>query len=154
MKVSSSKICNESNHTKLTFNRGGNSLTLLFTTIFDWIDKINRKRKFTYLAVPGDVQFNQQKLNRSDEVWSLVHWKYGMIKTIRNFIQLGKTSTLTSLLAMIFCWIEKQWMIVMQDECESIKNMEWVELDKHFIQSGKNILTSMSLKISIVSTKQ
>ena len=39
MKVSVSKTCHESNHTKIVFNINTNALNLLFPKMFDLIDK-------------------------------------------------------------------------------------------------------------------
>ena len=58
MKISASKICNESNHTKISFNRIKTAdLTLLLRTIFDWTNEI---------------------MNDKYALWRWVHQKYGM----------------------------------------------------------------------------
>ena len=77
--MSASKIWNESNHTKISSDRKI-YLTLLLPIMFDGINKT---------------------VNESDEVWRLLHRKYGMSRIVRKYIRPKKTD-LTLLLLMMF----------------------------------------------------
>ena len=111
MNVSTSKIWNESNCSKSTFNIFKTALTLLLPKFFTWIDKtINEsdevwrwvhwkyvisqiiwklhaivKNNLSYLVVTNDIKLNQQKMNESDTVRSWVHQTYVMICIIVKF---------------------------------------------------------------------
>ena len=91
MNVSASKICNESIHTKIEFNRGKISLTLILPTMFHW---------------------NEKTMNKSDEVWRWVHQKY-LISRIIKKLYLIKTNNSSYLAVTEDVCLDQQ-----KDECE------------------------------------
>ena len=48
-----------------------------------------------------------ERMNESDEVWSLVHQKYVMSRIIQKLYSIGKTTDITLLLPMMFGWIDE-----------------------------------------------
>ena len=59
-------------------------ITLLFSTMFNWIDK---------------------KMDVSDEIWMSVYQKYGISQIVQTFIQSKPKKSHTLMLLMIFYWI-------------------------------------------------
>ena len=66
IKVGAAKICNKLNHAKITFNQKTTALTLILTTVLDWIDK---------------------GMNDGDAVWRWVHRKNSWVESYENYIQ-------------------------------------------------------------------
>ena len=85
IKVGASKIWNEPNHRKFTFDWKTTAPTLLLPIMFNWIDKT---------------------MNDIDEVWRWVHQKYGMSQIVQKLHSILKTD-LILLLQMMFDWIYK-----------------------------------------------
>ena len=101
MKVSASKICNDSIHKKIAFVRGETARNLLLLTVFDWINKM---------------------MNESDEVWKWVHQKYVIGLIIQKLHSIEEVK-----LVLPFCYqqclieLTKKLMRVMKYEDEWIK---------------------------------
>ena len=87
MNASSSKICNESNCTKIVFNQSKkNTLTSLLPDMADWIDKT---------------------INAVDEVWMWVHQKYVMSQIVWELYSVKTKKSLTSLFSTMVNWINE-----------------------------------------------
>ena len=65
-----------------------------------------------------------QTMNDSDEVKRLVYQKYGMISIKKHCIQSGGKLVVTFCYQQYLMELTKQWMRVMKNEGEYIKNME------------------------------
>ena len=133
MKVSSTKLCHESNHTKIALNQKTTDLVLPSPTIFDWINEkwnyshavwrqvhqkyvlspiiqkiaLNHKHISSItLMLPTMFNLIDKTMNDSDSVWWWVHKKYAMIPIIQKLYSIKKTD-FTLLLPIMFDWINK-----------------------------------------------
>ena len=85
MKVSASKMCNESNHTKISFNQN-KYLTSLLPTMLGWID---------------------ETMNESDALWRWVHQKYEMSQIIQKLLSIKNNHCYYLDVTDDFVWINK-----------------------------------------------